>query len=168
MFSNVFTDRINSKETNGITVRVRNFSKNGSAKFTAERATEDGGKIEVLYVYGQPHVIRRSYPDGHCREWFSNYAAYSSTSWGAVDEFINRSQFHALFPKTRKKAVKDYIINYPNGMYNHREKIGWTSFNPWGYAAMKNQDLQDSIHEENELDGTHVLDEALQLVRDLA
>ena len=33
---------------------------------------------------------------------------------------------------------------------------------------MKNQDLQDSIHEENELDGTYVLDEAIQLVRDLA
>lgn len=166
--SSIFANRTNSEATNGITVRIRSFSKEGSAKFTAERATKDGGKIEVLYVYGQPHVIRRSYPDGRVHEWFSNYASYSLTSWNAVSEFVNHSQFHALFPRTRKKAVKDCVINYPDGLYNHREKIGWTSYNPWGYAVAKRQALQDHIHDVNELAGTTELEEAVQLVRDLA
>lgn len=124
----------------GMIIRSKGFSKGFDGdQITFVGILDDGAGL-VLYRYGVPHAVAIQTGVGYSF-LFSNYAAYSATSYRIVRKFIDEVRSGAPYESwsIRHKSV-GYVRDYPDDF-----SLGWSDKMPEGYGEKAQREFEATL-----------------------
>lgn len=121
-------------------IRSKGFSKGyDGAQITFVGILNDGDGL-VIYRYGVPHAVAIKTGSGYSF-LFSNYAAYSATSYRTVRKFID--EVNSGYPYENwgiRRSNVGYVRDYPDNL-----SLGWSDKMPNGYGEKAQREFEATL-----------------------
>lgn len=121
-------------------IRSKGFSKGyDGAQITFVGILNDGEGL-VIYRYGVPHAVAIKTGSGYFF-LFSNYAAYSGTSYRIVRKFID--EVNSGYPYANwsiRRSNVGYVRDYPDNL-----SLGWSGKMPNGYGEKAQKEFEATL-----------------------